>query len=106
MPTDIMIVLADILRQRMIRTGLSLPDARRLLAGLLTFEVSLLEPPDLHDRALELAEAHALPAAYDAHYLALAERYACTLWTDDQRLLRLAGGTLAFVSPMADYQGP
>jgi predicted nucleic acid-binding protein len=96
--------LANIVRQRMVRTGLSLPAARGLLGELLAFPVSLVQIPGLYDRALSLPEAHGPPAAYDAHYLAPAERYACTLWTDDQRLLRLVGGTLPFVSPIGDYQ--
>jgi len=33
-----------------------------------------------------LAEAHGLPATYDAHYLALAERLEAELWTADRRL--------------------
>jgi predicted nucleic acid-binding protein len=98
--------IANILRQRMRRAGLPLAEAQRLMAQFHTFTVTLVEPPDLYDRALSLAEAHVLPAAYDAHYLALAERYACTLWTDDQRLLRLVGSALSFVSPVAAYQGP
>lgn len=98
--------IANILRQRMRRAELPLADARQLMAQFHRFTIALVEPPDLYDRALSLAEAHALPAAYDAHYLALAERYACPLWTDDQRLLRLVGGRLAYLSPIADYQGP
>ncbi len=98
--------IANILRQRMRRAELPLADARQLMAQFHRFTIALVEPPDLYDRALSLAEAHALPAAYAAHYLALAERYACPLWTDDQRLLRLVGGRLAYLSPIADYQGP
>jgi predicted nucleic acid-binding protein len=95
--------IANVLRQRMRRTGLPLGDARQLLARFVGFTISLVEPPDLYDRALVLAETHGLPAAYDAHYLALAERHRCTLWTDDLRLLRLVGGTVPYVSAIADY---
>jgi predicted nucleic acid-binding protein len=95
--------IANVLRQRMRRTGMPLADARQLMAQFFGFTISLVEPPDLYDRALELAEIRALPAAYDAHYLALAEHHGCTLWTDDQRLSRLVGGTLGYVSPIANY---
>lgn len=47
--------------------------------------------------ALELTVLHNLPAAYDAHYVALAEQLACAFWTDDQRLLHTLGGVLPAV---------
>lgn len=40
----------------------------------------------LMTRALELAGQHSLPATYDAHFLALAEREGCEYWTADERL--------------------
>jgi predicted nucleic acid-binding protein len=46
----------------------------------------------------------ALPAAYDAHYLALAEREQCEFWTADTRFLRAIDGKLPWVHPLADYQ--
>ena len=35
---------------------------------------------------MELAHRFGIPAAYDAHYLALAEVEKCELWTADERL--------------------
>ncbi|MGH3882072.1 MAG: type II toxin-antitoxin system VapC family toxin [Pseudonocardiaceae bacterium] len=45
----------------------------------------------LHSRALELACEHQLPATYDAHYVALAERFRVPLWTCDRRLAKEMG---------------
>ncbi len=98
--------IANILRQRMVRQGLALVDADRLMADFLDFPVTLAPSAGLHQRALAIAEAHALPAAYDAHYLALAEAQGCVLWTDDRRLLRLLGGALPFAQEIANYQVP
>ncbi|HLH22534.1 MAG TPA: type II toxin-antitoxin system VapC family toxin [Chloroflexota bacterium] len=95
--------IANILRQRMRRTGMLLAEAQQLMDQFQRFTITLVEPPDLYDRALSLANAHALPAAYDAHYLVLAEHYGCALWTADQRLLGLVGGTLSYVSPISGY---
>jgi predicted nucleic acid-binding protein len=47
----------------------------------------------LHSRALKIAHEHHLPTTYDAHYVALAERFRAPLWTCDRRLAKeLSGG--------------
>jgi predicted nucleic acid-binding protein len=95
--------IANILRQQMRRAGMSLSEAQQLMARFQTFMVILDSPPGMFGRALVLADAYGLPAAYDAYYLALAEHHRCTLWTADLRLLRLVSGTLTYVSPIANY---
>jgi predicted nucleic acid-binding protein len=83
---------------------------RSAKAGLLTYQAAgrafrtvLLMPiklhgdPELHRQALQGAMAHELSAAYDAHYLALAERLGVELWTADAKLVRAVEGRLAWV---------
>ena len=73
---------------------------------MLTFEnfsIEIYNPAWLHRQALILADAFGLPAAYDAHYLALAEHFECELWTADRRLLRAVGSGPPFVRPIAEY---
>jgi len=53
--------------------------------------------PELHRRALELAEKLSLPAAYDAHYLAVAEWLGGEFWTADKRLARTVHASLPWV---------
>ena len=96
--------IANILRRRMVRQGLSLSGADQLMADFLTFPIILTAPPGLYQRALAVADAHQLSAAYDAHYIALAEQLGGELWTDDQRLLRALAGGLSFVKWIGDYQ--
>jgi len=55
----------------------------------------------LHRRALQLAEALSLPAAYDAHYLALAERVGAEFWTTDRRLANKVREALPWVHLLA-----
>jgi predicted nucleic acid-binding protein len=96
--------VTNILRQRMrAKDGPSLIDATMLLDDFLKLPIEFHNPGGLHRPALVLADALSLPAAYDAHYLALAEYLGCELWTDDQRLLRQVGDRLPFVRWIADY---
>lgn len=66
--------------------------AREALEVVLALPVRLLESPQLAVRAWELARQLGLPAAYDAHYLAVAEQQECELWTADGRLARAVAG--------------
>lgn len=82
----------------------------KVYRGLLTGEASeeafrvihtqgihYLSPENLHIRAWELAKRLGRPAAYDAHYLALAEILGCEFWTADQRLYNAAVRTLPWI---------
>jgi predicted nucleic acid-binding protein len=73
---------------RQMRAGLLIPESvREALDIALALPVELVGDPDLHRRAGELAATYRLPAAYNAHYLALAERLGVELWTADARLV-------------------
>lgn len=95
--------VTNIIRQRMRRDGLSLDAAQERLRALYGFPVVISSPATLAAEALALADAYGLPAAYDAHYMALARSLGCDLWTDDQRLLRTLAGRLPFVRWIGDY---
>ena len=98
--------VANAIRQRMIRQGLALPRADQIMIRFLSFPITLTAPAGLYNQAIALADAHNLPAAYDAHYVALAQSQSCDLWTDDQRLIRTVGGSLSFVRAIATYPIP
>ncbi len=96
--------ITNILRQRMrIQGGLSLVRATEHLDAFLALPIDYQNPPGLHRQALALAHAYDLQAAYDAHYLALADQLGCEFWTDDQRLLRRVGDSLSFVRSLGDF---
>ena len=57
---------------------------------LMSLGIVFLGPPNIHGRALELATQLNQTAAYDSHYLALAETLNCALWTADARFYRAA----------------
>jgi predicted nucleic acid-binding protein len=72
-----------------------------LLTGL---ELDFSEDPNLSLKAVELAKRFDLPATYDSHYLALAQREGCELWTTDIKMLRALRGQLSWVHRLEDYQ--
>ncbi|MDJ0737317.1 MAG: type II toxin-antitoxin system VapC family toxin [Nostocaceae cyanobacterium] len=52
---------------------------------------------ELHPQAFEIAQRYSLPATYDAHYLALAERLGIELWTANRRLFNAVQSSLAWI---------
>ena len=102
-PPLLPIEVTTIVRQRMVRGGLPLPDARQRLNRFLSFPVTLAAPLALHDEALIVAATYGLPAVYDAHYLVLAKLLSCDLWTDDRRLLNTLTGKAPFVKWIGHY---
>jgi predicted nucleic acid-binding protein len=103
-PPLLPVEVINILRQR-VRSpkGPSIEEARLLLDRFLAFALTLLAPPGLHLRALDIADSYGLRAVYDAHYLALCELLGCEVWTDDRRLLRDIGTRLPYVRWIGDY---
>ena len=84
--------VTNALHRRVVRGDLTVEMAADLIESLLSSRLELHEPPHLHRRALELASRFGQGAAYDAHYLALAETLGCELWTADEKFFRAARG--------------
>ncbi len=87
---------------RYVRHGLARPQtAQALLAQALQLGIRLYGDPDLHREALALAQELRLPAAYDAHYLALARRLGAECWTADRRLTQTVAGRFPWIHTLA-----
>lgn len=99
--------VSNVLRQRMRRDPgqFSLAQAKALLTNFEVLPIQLVSPSGLLDRALDIANRHALPAIYDACYVALADLLGGPLWTSDGRLLTALGTSTPFVRPIAGYTG-
>jgi len=100
MPVEV----ADALHRRVVRKEVSVAAAMRLLDMLLASGIELREPRIIHSRALELAEQLRQGAAYDAHYLALAETLDCELWTADARFYHAANALSNRVKLLGEFR--
>jgi predicted nucleic acid-binding protein len=96
---------ANSLYQKARKGEITLDRARQALKRLLNtdIEFEVFFDQSLSLRALDLANHHNLPATYDAHFLALAEKKGCELWTADTRLWNTIRGKLAWVRWLDDY---
>ena len=98
--------VANALHRRVWRGELSVGASSRMIARLLGSQLELHQSPSLHVKALEMASRLNQGAAYDAHYLALAEEFACELWTADERFFRAAISGVDNVRWLGDYSVP
>ncbi len=76
---------------------MSASSVRLALKAALALPLKLHGEADLHWRAVELAERFSLPAAYDAHYLALGAQLGGEFWTADAKLARAVQAKLPWV---------
>lgn len=89
-PCFMPVEVANALHRRVAAGEIPLRGAVSLMRTLPAYGIALEEPPGLHERALEWANLLRQPAAYDAHYLALAEHLGCDMWTADRRFFSAA----------------
>lgn len=73
--------------RKWVHRGLATPvEATAALETLLGYPLELYFDEPLLHRAYDLASTYNQPSAYDAQYLAVAERLSCLFWTADERL--------------------
>jgi predicted nucleic acid-binding protein len=96
-PTLLRYEVTSTLRKLAHRGAIASADGERLLEQILKRPIDLMIDTDLLERAYALATEYGLPAAYDAQYLAVAERLSCPLWTFDKRLFNLVREKLTWV---------
>lgn len=79
-------------------------EAREAIRGALMLGVRLLHPSNISLKAFDLAARFDRPAAYDAHYLALAEMMEGEFWTADERLYNAVREDFPNIRWLGDYQ--
>jgi predicted nucleic acid-binding protein len=100
--------VTNALYRRVCKGEIPFEDARRGLTEIIfkVVEFDFPEDPDFNIRAMELGQQFGLPAAYDSHYLALAEREGCELWTADLRMWNSVNGKLDWLRRLGDLPTP
>lgn len=100
-PTLLYYEVANALRRYVVHGELASQEAAELLDISLSLDIALYGDDELHRRALQLAGQFSLPATYDSHYLALAERLGAEFWTADRRLMQKVSKSLPWVHLLA-----
>ena len=96
----------NILYRQVVTNKLSYEEAMKLLTKLLSIGILLnfVQHREISVRAMEFSHRFGLPAAYDAHYLALAEHEKCEYWTADSRLYNAVRDKLPWIRQLSEYQ--
>ena len=89
-PCLLLTEVTNALYKRILRKEMDLPLALEALEVILAFGIEIHEEAGLHALSLELSLQLGQPATYDAHYLALALKHDCPLWTGDRRFYNAA----------------
>jgi len=92
------------LHRKVVRGVMDAQDAYQALQEAFALDIQYFDPPGLSERAFELAARFQRPAAYDAHYLALAEHLDCAFWTADERLYNAVRAEFPLIRWLGDYQ--
>ena len=95
--------VSNALHKRVTRGELSVEGAVDLIGNLLTSQIELHQPWNLHGKALEMASRFGQGAAYDAHYLALADSLGCELWTADEKFHQSVGQEMDHVRWIGEF---
>ena len=96
-PTIYCYEVTNVFHRMSVAGQISPEEAEQLLEEALNLGISLYGDKALHKRALALARTLNLPAAYDAHYLALSERFNAEFYTSDKRLFNSVKDTITWI---------
>ncbi|MDV2998698.1 MAG: hypothetical protein N5P05_000304 [Chroococcopsis gigantea SAG 12.99] len=96
-PTLIMYEVLNAFHRASIARQMTDDEVEEFLELALNLGLTLYGDAQLHREALKMAQEYNLPATYDAHYLALAQRLGVELWTADKRLYNTVCGSLEWV---------
>jgi predicted nucleic acid-binding protein len=103
-PSLISSEIANALYKRVRRAEFAVGEAVQFMSTFLLIGINFVADSAIAARALELAAQFGSKAVYDAHYLALAERETCELWTADEWLWNAVKDRLGWVQWIGNTQ--
>jgi predicted nucleic acid-binding protein len=83
--------------RKVFRTAIDPEDCQAALQQFVEMDIEYIHLPELHLKAITLAKQFNRPNTYDAHYLAVADHFSCSLWTADERLYNTVRGKFAWI---------
>jgi predicted nucleic acid-binding protein len=95
--------VTSVIRNRVYRGKLSPDIEEETITFLYSLPIQILNPEGLHQRAWQIARYFNRPAAYDAHYLALAELTDASFWTSDERLYNAVHAEITWIHWLASF---
>jgi predicted nucleic acid-binding protein len=96
-PTIYCYEVTNVFHRMSLAGQISSEEVGQLLEDAFNLGITLYGDKALHREALTLAKRLNLPAAYDAHYLALSERFKAEFYTSDKRLFNSVKDTFTWV---------
>lgn len=84
-------------RKSVYRQRITVAESVKVLEALFELEITCYLDDALLKRAYDIATQLSRPTAYDAQYLALAERLDCEFWTADKKLYNAAAPQISNV---------
>ena len=95
--------LVAVIRKAVYQKRISHTQGKGFLLLLLESPVTFVDDDELLLSAYELAAQFNLPRAYDAQYLALAQRFDVPFWTADQRLFNSISEEFGLIRWLGDF---
>jgi predicted nucleic acid-binding protein len=102
-PTLFKYEIVSVMRLSVYKGILSIEEAVRRRNYLLEYPVETIIDEALLKRGYELATLYNRPRAYDAQYLAVAERLSCEFWTADEKLFNAVNRSLNWVKWIGNF---
>jgi predicted nucleic acid-binding protein len=96
-PTIYCYEVTNVFHRMSLAEQISSEEAEQLLKEALNLGITLYGDKALHTRALALARSFDLRATYDAHYLALSEKFKAQFYTSDKKLFNSVKDTLSWI---------
>jgi predicted nucleic acid-binding protein len=96
-PTLLRYEVTNVFHRMQLAKQLLITEAEEFLNNALSLPIQFDGDQQLHQQAWEIAQQFNLSATYDAHYLALAQRFQASFYTGDKRLFNKVHSALPWI---------